>query len=40
MNNTPGVWNYVTPGNAIFNNPEAVYSSNPRQIQLALKLIF
>jgi hypothetical protein len=39
--NTSGnVFNYLTPGNPIFNNPEAVYSSNPRNIQLALKILF
>lgn len=39
--NTSGaVFNYLTPGNATFNNPEAIYSSNPRGIQLALKLFF
>jgi hypothetical protein len=40
LNTTGAVWNYLTPGNAIFNNPEAVFSSNPRQIQLAVKLFF
>ncbi|MDQ6679203.1 MAG: carboxypeptidase regulatory-like domain-containing protein [Acidobacteriota bacterium] len=35
-----GVRNYLTPGKANFNNPEATFSSNPRTIQLALKLIF
>lgn len=39
-NNGPAVVNYLTPGNATFNNPEAIYSNNPRSIQLALKLIF
>jgi len=39
-NATGNVFNYLTPGNAIFNNPEAIYSSNPRGIQLALKLLF
>ena len=34
------VFNYLTPGDPIFNNPEAIYSSNPRVIQLALKLLF
>ncbi|MDE3195190.1 MAG: TonB-dependent receptor [Acidobacteriota bacterium] len=39
--NTSGaVFNYLTPGNAIFNNPEAIYSSNPRGVQLALKVLF
>lgn len=40
FNNGPATVNYLTPGNSIFNNPEAVYSSSPRNIQLALKLIF
>jgi hypothetical protein len=31
---------FLTPGNAIFNNPEAIFSSNPRGIQLGLKLFF
>jgi hypothetical protein len=39
-NNSGPVFNYVTPGSGIFNNPEAIYSSNPRGIQLALKLLF
>ena len=39
-NNTAATVNYLTPGNAAFNNPEALYSSNPRAVQLALKLIF
>jgi hypothetical protein len=34
------IFNYQTPGNPIFNNPEAVFSSNPRNIQLALKVIW
>jgi hypothetical protein len=39
--NTSGaVFNYLTPGNGIFNNPEAIYTSNPRGIQLALKVLF
>ena len=40
LNTSAAVRNYVTPGNSIFNNPEAIYSSNPRAIQLALKFIF
>lgn len=32
--------NYLTPGNAIFNQAEAVYSSNPRNIVATLKLTF
>jgi hypothetical protein len=39
-NNGGAVNNYLTPGNASFNNPEAIYSSNPRGIQLALKVLF
>lgn len=39
-NNSPAIFDYLTPGTATFNNPEAVYSSNPRNIQLALKLLF
>jgi hypothetical protein len=39
-NNTGNVFNYLTPGNAIFNNPEAIYSSNPRGVQIALKILF
>ena len=35
-----GVRNYLTPGKSNFNNPEMTFSSNPRTIQLALKLIF
>jgi hypothetical protein len=40
LNNLPADRNYLTPGNPIFNNPEAVFSSNPRFIQLGLKLLF
>ncbi|PWU02919.1 MAG: TonB-dependent receptor [Terriglobia bacterium] len=40
FNNTPAVVSYLTPGNPIFNNPEAIYSSQPRSIQLAVKLMF
>jgi hypothetical protein len=40
LKNLPADRNYLTPGNAIFNNPEAVFSSNPRTIQLGLKLFF
>jgi outer membrane receptor protein involved in Fe transport len=39
-NNGAADRNYLTPGNAIFNNPEAVFSSNPRFLQLGLKFIF
>jgi hypothetical protein len=40
LNTGAAVRNYLTAGNSIFNNPEAVYSSNPRNIQLAVKLVF
>jgi hypothetical protein len=40
LNTGANVRNYLTPGNAIFNNPEAIFSSNPRNIQVSLKLIF
>jgi len=40
LNTSAAVWNYLTPGNEIFNNPEAVFSSNPRTMQFALKLFF
>ncbi|HVW86902.1 MAG TPA: hypothetical protein VHB50_19585, partial [Bryobacteraceae bacterium] len=39
-NITGAVFNYLTPGTSSFNNPEAIYSSNPRGIQLALKVLF
>ncbi len=35
-----GSKNYLTPGKAAFNNPEVTFSSNPRTIQLAAKLVF
>ena len=38
--NTAAVRTYVTPSSSTFNNPEAIYSSNPRNIQLSLKLLF
>jgi hypothetical protein len=34
------VVNYLTPGKPLFANPEAVFTSNPRAIQLALKILF
>jgi hypothetical protein len=40
LNTGAAVRNYLTAGNKIFNNPEAVYSSNPRNIQLAVKIVF
>ncbi len=33
-------FNYLTPGSPVFNKPEAVFSSNARGIQIALKLLF
>jgi hypothetical protein len=35
-----GVQNMLTPGNAIFNQPNQVFSSNPRSIVLAAKITF
>ena len=32
--------NMLVPNNADFNNPSSVFSSNPRNLQLALKLFF
>lgn len=40
LNNNSAVWNYTSPNDPTFNNPEAIFSSNPRGIQLALKLFF
>ena len=40
LNTSSGVRNYLTPGNSSFNRPDLVFSSNPRNIQLALKVIF
>jgi hypothetical protein len=42
ISSTPraGVTNYLTPGNALFARFDQVYSSNPRNIQLAAKLTF
>lgn len=40
LNNGPAIRSYVNPANSAFNNPEAIYSSNPRGMQLALKLFF
>jgi hypothetical protein len=40
FNNTPGVVSYLTPGDPTFNNPEAIFSSQPRAVQLALKIMF
>jgi hypothetical protein len=35
-----GVTNYLTPGNPVFARYDQVYSSNPRNIQLAAKFTF
>ncbi len=35
-----GVTNYLTPGNALFGQFDQVYSSNPRNIQVAAKITF
>jgi hypothetical protein len=40
LNNTPGVVSYLTPGDPTFNNPEAIFGSQPRGVQLALKFMF
>ena len=40
LNNGPVDRNFLTPGNLLFNNPEAVFSSSPRNIQVSLKLFF
>jgi len=32
--------NYLTPGNAIFNNPKAVFASNARTIAIVGKFTF
>jgi hypothetical protein len=38
--NSPSYLNYLTPGNAIFNNPKGVFASNARTIGLVAKFIF
>ena len=38
--NSTSYLNYLTPGNAIFNNPKAVFASNARTIALVAKFIF
>ncbi len=35
-----GVRNYLTPSNPAFNDPEVIFSSNPRSLQLSLKFLF
>jgi hypothetical protein len=37
---TTGDTNFLTPGSSTFNNPKMSFSSNPRAIQLCLKLLF
>jgi hypothetical protein len=39
-NRTAATRNYLTPGNLNFNRPDAIFSSAPRTIELALKLVF
>jgi len=38
--NRSGVTNYLTPGNPVFGQYDQVYSSNPRNIQMAAKITF
>jgi hypothetical protein len=38
--NSTSYLNYLTPGNAIFNNPKAVFASNARTIGLVAKFTF
>ena len=38
--NSTSYLNYLTPGNAIFNNPKAVFASNARTIGLVAKITF
>jgi len=38
--NTVAIHSYLEPQNATFLQPSQAFSSNPRQIQLALKFIF
>ncbi|HEX4134948.1 MAG TPA: TonB-dependent receptor [Bryobacteraceae bacterium] len=40
LNNTVSDVSFLTPGNPIFNNPEAIFSSNPRNIQISAKFSF
>ena len=37
---TTSVWNFLTPGSSNFHNPSQTFSSQPRTLQLAAKLIF
>lgn len=36
----PGVHSYVTASHPLFNNPEAVFSSNPRVVQIVAKFLW
>ncbi len=38
--NSTSYLNYLTPGNAIFNNPKGVFASNARTIALVAKFTF
>ena len=38
--NSTSYLNYLTPGNAIFNNPKAVFASNARTIGIVAKFTF
>lgn len=40
LNTSATIRSLLIPGNVNFNNPEAVFGSNPRNIQLSLKLLF
>ena len=40
LNNSAVSRSFLIPGNPNFNNPEAVFSSNPRNMQLSLKFLF
>jgi hypothetical protein len=34
------VLNLLTPGNAVFDKPQSIFSSNPRLLQLVMKFMF
>jgi hypothetical protein len=38
--NSTSYLNYLTPGNAVFNNPKAVFASNARAMALVAKFKF
>ena len=40
MNNSAASRSFLIPGNPNFNNPEAVFGSSPRNMQLSLKFLF